>query len=1058
MKRFLLAFASFLFLGTQVNAQRTSMSLNGVLIPQYMASGSSSEEMVTYTRLRVGPFTPNTEFKYIARCFDASELDTSVLLAGHGGTIYDDNGTHRYVTSHSFSTSGGHDTLKTDFMGFAEFWIGFVGDGSSVFTDGNAVYAGLTMIGITTNDTTYHYAMDSLTVISFGTSSNANKGTGIYGESYANENHYAALYDNKDAIGRPIALTTIESGKYSGVSLSSFPSFYGNNVYQRSKYWGCIIPNDLSNGVQAISRWTAAGLLDYTQVDDDGIWGANKIDTRNPTGGTTAIQLSKSDAPLIAPEISFETSAGYFSEKESEGYVVISRKYSNNQSQSAEITISGGSATDKADYTYSFSKTVTFAPGVDATDTVKVQILQDLVAEGSENIFFRLDNPVNAKLGTPRSHELVIVDDDQLGLSMADAKLVVNENAGTLAIQVKADKAVKEPVSMRIRIKSHSDSTRIPQEFALGRVNTRDTSFTIGKTTGRDSVNLTSYIGDDLVFDRDDSIVVVLQKISGLGNLTDSTTLVIIKDNDGPSTIRMVQSSVTVSESVGSVPVKILVVEKKDAGADFALRFLTAESSAKVGIDLTFNPVSQIKSIDANTPDTIVFNIPIKDDDEFEGMEYAKFGLINVSNTTIIKPDTFRINIKDNDLPIYTISRINKQTKSDGQADSLGVRCRVQGVVYGINTRASGLGFTLRDYTGGIGVFSSSKTFGYNVKEGDSLILQGTVGQFQGTAQMQDLDTIIRRLSNVSLKSPRTVSAITESAESDLVELRRVKLVDPLEWPVSSLNANAWAYVRVESSNGRVDTLYVDAESDLDGTPAPEGYLNIAGIGVQFDNRAPYKEKYFLSPRSLSDITEATLPVIRFESTTAEITELADSLVMNFRVNPTDENFLVDVVHIGGTAESPKDFDYKTRQISVIKNQNFYVVKANITDDTEGDGTKTLIFALRNVVGPGSIGADSILNVTILDNEPSRVKSFADASLQLYPNPSTGMVYIRDLENKITEVRVMNLSGQNIVQISASQRQGLSIPVDLNGFDQGMYMVEVTTKQGNVYTEKLILK
>ena len=117
-----------------------------------------------------------------------------------------------------------------------------------------------------------------------------------------------------------------------------------------------------------------------------------------------------------------------------------------------------------------------------------------------------------------------------------------------------------------------------------------------------------------------------------------------------------------------------------------------------------------------------------------------------------------------------------------------------------------------------------------------------------------------------------------------------------------------------------------------------------------------------------------------------------------------------------------------------------------------------MIFALRNVVGPGSIGADSILNVTILDNEPSRVKSFADASLQLYPNPSTGMVYIRDLENKITEVRVMNLSGQNIVQISASQRQGLSIPVDLNGFDQGMYMVEVTTKQGNVYTEKLILK
>jgi hypothetical protein len=371
MKRLLLVVCAFVAGATSLKAQRSSMSVSGVLVPQYMASGSSSSELITYTRLRMGPFMPNSSYKYIARCFEFSDLDTNILLAGHGGVVYDDNGTHRYVTTHSFSSSGGHDTFKTDFMGFAEMWLGFVGDGSSFFADGKAVYAGLTMIGMTGNDTTYHYVMDSMTVISFGTNSGSDEGTAIYGESFANESHYVSLYDDKDAVGRPLAVTTIESGKYSGATLSNLASFYDNNVFKKAKMWGTIIPNDLANGVRSITRWNAAGLLQYNQQDDNGVWGSS-TDTRNPTGGSSAIVINKSDAPLLAPEISFESTAGYFSEKEAEGYVVIQRKYSNGLSQSVDISITGGSATDKADYTQNFKKTITFAPGADATDTIKI--------------------------------------------------------------------------------------------------------------------------------------------------------------------------------------------------------------------------------------------------------------------------------------------------------------------------------------------------------------------------------------------------------------------------------------------------------------------------------------------------------------------------------------------------------------------------------------------------------------------------------------------------------------------------------------------------------------
>jgi hypothetical protein len=1057
MKRLLLFICATVTLGSTLLAQRNSNSVSAVLMPEYIASGASSSHMITYTRLRVGPLMPNSQYKYIARCFDAKGIDTNDISGGFGNAIYDDNGTHRYVTSHSFSSAGGHDTFSTNFMGFAELWVGYVADGSSIFTDGKAVYAGLTLIGLTASDTSYLYSRDSMTVISFGTAANSNKGTGIYGECLANEAHYVVLYDNTNMVGRPLAVASIEGGTYTGSSLNTFPTFYGNNVHNKSKMWGAIIPNELTNGVRSIARWNAAALFQYNQQSDDGLWGASQKDTRNPRGGTSAISLSKTDAPLIAPEISFESSQSLWSEKDSIAEVVIVRRYGNNQTQTVDVVISGGSATDSIDFIRKFSKTITFAKGGDVSDTIKINILQDEIAEGNENVFFRLENAQNGSLGNTRTHELVIFDDDELFINMAQSKLVVNENAGTLSIEVKTNRAVKEPVSMTMLIKSHSDSTFIPQEFALGRVNTRDTTFSIGKTTGRDSVKITSYIGDDLVWDWDDSVVVVIRKNNGLGEIIDSTCLVIIKDNDGPSTVRMLQSSVVVSESVGTVPVRILVVEKKDAGGDFALRYLTAESSATAGTDLTFNPISQLKSIDATSPDTFVFNVPINDDDIFEGTEYAKFGLINVSNVIISKPDTFLITILDNDLPFRNIGVINKQTKSDGQVDSLNVRCRIRGVVYGGNMRTTGLGFTLRDPSGGIGVFSESKTFGYTVREGDSVMIQGKVGQFQGTAQMIEIDTIIRYLSGVNLKNPRLVTAITESEESDLVQLNRVKLVDPTEWPDTELNANFWAYVRVQGSSGRIDTLYIDAETDIDGTPAPAGYMNIVGLGIQFDNSVPYKDKYFLAPRSLKDFSVATLPVVRFESTTSEITELADSLIMNLRVNPTDENFTVDVVHIGGTAVSPKDFDFETRTVSIIKNQNFYVVKANISDDKEEDGTKTLIFALRNVVGPGSIGSDSIMNVTILDDEAVRVKKFADGSLQLFPNPSNGVMYIRDLKSQVSSVRILNITGKVVYENQQPEHVGISIPVSLNS-GSGIYFVEVKTLQGDVYTEKLVIK
>jgi plastocyanin len=83
-----------------------------------------------------------------------------------------------------------------------------------------------------------------------------------------------------------------------------------------------------------------------------------------------------------------------------------------------------------------------------------------------------------------------------------------------------------------------------------------------------------------------------------------------------------------------------------------------------------------------------------------------------VGTVTVIDPNapTF---------PSYDIGLINT-IDADGVADSVGVDCRISGIVHGINFRPAGLTFTLIDADGdGIGLFSGSENFGYTVVEGD---------------------------------------------------------------------------------------------------------------------------------------------------------------------------------------------------------------------------------------------------------------------------------------------------------------------------------------------------
>jgi hypothetical protein len=1050
----------------QAMAQVTSTQIGPILVPKYAAATKASTGDTTRTpiifRIRINGLKPNEKYKYITKGSDTTDLKTrSLSTAGAGNMItYNSNGTFKYISSQSLSTAGKNDTFETNMMGEYEGWFGLINTSNARFAAGKTIYPLFLALGLTTNDTLIGYCADGITFMDYGTaSSNA---TLVWGSSQAVGKTFVALFDVTNSAGtRPLSIGMVENSVVSSGWKSLTPTAVKNKVIGVSGMWSAFIPNNLSGGLKRIENLSlGTGFLVYANNDADGVWGPSKKSTVNASGGAGShIYLDNDDAALVPTKVEFWTRTSSTKEDIGKYNVYVTRKFSDEKDQTVRFYVAGGTAVKGAGNDYTLTeRTITFkGSGAAISDTTVITINDDNSAEGPETIVLGVDQPSNCVIGTEKAHTVTVADNDIANIEIPKTLIVVKENAGKIGVALKMDKPVSVASKMTLLVKTKGDSTYIPSEFQLGKSG-NDSTFNLGSTTKGDSIMIFAKVFDDFNIDPNDTVTLLLRQVTGNAYMKDSIITLVMTDNDGPATIEFIDSKLTITENIGNLAVKIRVASRSDADADFTLRCYTALSTATEGVDFKFNPTSKIINITSSTLDTIVVNVPFYDDKNFELTKKVYFGLGNLSNSKITKgKDTLIVTLLNDDLPIYNIGTINKQSNANKTADSLNVRCRVFGTVHGVNMRVAGMNFTIMDGTGGMGVFTNPKTFGYTVTEGDSIMIQGSVNQFQGLVQLDKLDTIIKIATAQPLKKAKVVSGVDESTESVLVQMRRVKMVDPAEWPSAALAANGFKNVRVMNTSGRVDTLNIDAETDIDGSTAPVGYFDVTGIGGQFDNSSPYLSRYVLSPRSINDFKASTLPTVNFSKSKDSIFEPADSFRMDFSVIPADENFSFDVAIAGGTAVSPTDYDFATRKINVLKNVSSFFIRANISDDGDPDGDKILIFAIRNAQGPCFIGKDSLLTLKIKDNEASVVKGFAAASIKMYPNPSTGNVQINSVED-MKMVRVYTMGGQLVREVSMNNMmKSNALTMELN-VGAGLYRVQVVTVGGDMYSDFLSIQ
>jgi len=582
-------------------------------------------------------------------------------------------------------------------------------------------------------------------------------------------------------------------------------------------------------------------------------------------------------------------------------------------------------------------------------------------------------------------------------------------------------------------------------------------------------------------------------------------------------TVRFVGGSATVLEGNVSHTIKMSIQPHLMAAGSVTI---TAAPGAGfvLGTDATVTPALSGTTVTlpvSAMADTISFAVNILDDSNIEGNENLVFTLTSASTSlTIGSPSTYTFTIADNDvfIPSYTIPQV-KGLNASFIPDSLNVMCKLQGTVLGVNTQTfattGNVAFTIHDGSVGFGVFGAgNKNLGYTVNEGDVVRIIGTIGHFNGLAQI-NADSIVVVSTNATLPTPVVITTMDETTESQLIRMNDVTVVNPTQW------TNAGSGFTVDVTDG-VNTiqLRIDADvADVYSAPCPVGTFDVVGIGGQFDNSAPHNGGYQFLPRYLADfiypvpvtydlaITEVMASSNDANTTISddwfEITNYGSTSVNLGGFSWDDNSYLAGTVVFPNVSVAPGEALVVTQidsaneaafrsawnlgpWVQVLFNEDFATAQPGFSANGDGvalfDSSATPIEICRaeytaalagfsveydtacTYLGNAAVGVRGAYTSTGGDVGSPGNQSIGleerGLRVSMHPNPTTGLVTITLPSEGSYSVTVQNLNGQ----ILANQTvDAASAQINLSGLARGIYLVVVQGETGQS-TQRIVLQ
>lgn len=178
-------------------------------------------------------------------------------------------------------------------------------------------------------------------------------------------------------------------------------------------------------------------------------------------------------------------------------------------------------------------------------------------------------------------------------------------------------------------------------------------------------------------------------------------------------------------------------------------------------------------------------------------------------------------------------------------------------------------------------------------------------------------------------------------------------------------------------------------------------------------------------------------------------------MVFNTGYYMYDKNNLINIKTIGGYIDNVLTYRWVRSTIEKFNLDLSYLIKDIIPNDEDNDGIDDSIDQCRNTVE-----GEVVNQYGCSDSQTLSVANYDsfDSEVNLYPNPSTGSVYLESLDiNKIKSIRIFDSLGKEILSFNNIQKI-MNSDIDLSQLSSGVYYIKIFYENRTYSTKKLIIE
>ncbi|NDA66246.1 MAG: hypothetical protein EBY09_06345, partial [Verrucomicrobia bacterium] len=650
--------------------------------------------------------------------------------------------------------------------------------------------------------------------------------------------------------------------------------------------------------------------------------------------------------------------------------LVVSRTGYTNNAVTVDYFTADGTALAGSDY-LATNGTLNFGTGV-VSLTISVPLVNNQVQEPTETFSLSLTNVTGeASLGAVTNATITVLDNDST-LQLTSTAQTVTESAGSVTFTVVRTGFLNNTVTVPF---STVDGTAVAGSDYVQTTNV----LTFG--TNVSSQNIIIPILNDTVVESTETFTLQLYPPGGEASLggNSSATITILDDD---SSVSFTAPTVAVAESAGGVT--LTVARTGTLNSTVSVQFATANGSALAGSDyvatngtLTFG--TNVSSQTIVVP--ILNDTVVEPDETFSVVLSVPAGELSLgANSTVI------VTILNDDSTLQFTANNYSVIERAGSVvltvSRIGASNSVVTVPYlSVNVTA----FAGADYT----AVAGSLTFGSNVtsqdivvpilndrlKEGDETftVRLGTpTGEASLGAQSTTTVTIVD--DDSVLQFATTTASVLESGGFINLTVSRVGVIDTtVTVPFTFADASATNGVDYRGTNGILTFgTNVAAQSITVGiinnliVQSNRTFTVTLGAGV--GGEAALGANRIVTVTIVDDDS-----VLQFPFTSLNVAESAGSLSVTVqRVGATNVPVYVDLATADGltrTATANVDYSSVTTNLFFAIGQTTVSVPIAIVNDTIEEGTENFRVLLSNPTGEATLGSQSNLTVSIIDDD-----------------------------------------------------------------------------------------